>query len=86
MICIGKIRKKYLHLCKKNIYRKRTIITRGLYIHYPIFESNFFVFKEFFWKILSLCMVSILERFLIKSRFWWRAYNIWPYVCKMESK
>ena len=49
------------------IYCTRTIITRGLYIFYPIFEDHFFVFKEFFHKIISLCMVSIQERFLIKS-------------------
>ena len=30
------------------IYPTRAIITRGLYIFYPIFEDNFFVFKEVF--------------------------------------
>ena len=29
-------------------YRMRAIITRGLYIYYPIFEVHFYVFKEFF--------------------------------------
>ena len=29
-----------------------------------------------FLKILALCMVSIQERFLIKSRLWWCAYGI----------
>ena len=29
-------------------YCTRAIITRGLYIYYPIFEVNFFVFKEVF--------------------------------------
>ena len=29
-------------------YRTRAIITRGLYIFYPIFEDHFFVFKEVF--------------------------------------
>ena len=28
----------------------RAIITRGLYIFYPIFEDHFFVFKEFFFR------------------------------------
>ena len=31
-----------------NMYHTHTIITRGLYIFYPIFEDNFFVFKEVF--------------------------------------
>jgi hypothetical protein len=30
------------------IYRTRAIITRGLYIYYPIFEDQFFVFEDFF--------------------------------------
>ena len=29
-------------------YRTRAIISRGLYIFYPIFKDNFFVFKEVF--------------------------------------
>jgi hypothetical protein len=29
-------------------YRTRAILTRGLYISYPIFEDHFFVFKEVF--------------------------------------
>jgi hypothetical protein len=41
-----------------------------LYIFYPIFEDNFFVFKEVFQNFF-LCMVSIQERFLIKSGLWW---------------
>ena len=34
----------------KSMYRTRAIITRGLYIFYPIFEVYFFVFKEVFWE------------------------------------
>jgi hypothetical protein len=30
------------------IYRTRAIISRGLYIFYPIFKDHFFDFKEFF--------------------------------------
>ena len=29
-------------------YHQCAIITRGLYIFYPIFEVHFFVFKDFF--------------------------------------
>ena len=29
-------------------YRTRAIISRGLYIFYPIFEDHFFVFREVF--------------------------------------
>ena len=32
----------------ENMYRTRAIITRDLYIFYPIFEVHFFVFKEVF--------------------------------------
>ena len=49
------------------IYRTCAIITRGLYIYHPIFEDNFFESRRFFHKILSLCMVSIQEWFVIKS-------------------
>ena len=49
-------------------YRACAIISRGLYTFYSILEEYFFVFKEFFQKILSLCMASILEQFLIKSK------------------
>ena len=31
-----------------DIYRTRAIISRGLYIFYPIFKDHFFVFKEVF--------------------------------------
>ena len=51
----------------KNIYRMCAIITRGLYNFYPIFEGQKRFFKELFCKILTLCMVSIQERFQIKS-------------------
>ena len=41
------------------VYHTRTINCRGLYIYYLLFEDYFFVFKDFFLKILSLYMVSI---------------------------
>ena len=40
------------------MYFTRTIISQGLYIFYPIIETNFFVFKDVFQKILSLWMAS----------------------------
>ena len=58
-------------------YRTCAIISRGLYIFYPISKDHFFVFKEVFQKILSLCMACIQERVLIKSGLWWHAYSIW---------
>jgi hypothetical protein len=58
-------------------YCTRAIITRSFYIYYSIFEVHLFVFKEIFQKILYLSMVSIQERFVIKSEFWWRTYGIW---------
>ena len=55
-----------------------TIITCGLYILNPLFEGQkHFFSRRFFRKILPLCMVSIQERFLIKSGLCWRAYGIW---------
>ena len=40
---------------KNNItYRTRAIISRGLYIFYPIFKDQFFVFKEVFSEIFVL--------------------------------
>ena len=57
-------------------YRMCAIITRGLYIYYPIFEVHFFVFNEVFFRKNSV-LVSIQDRFVIKSGLWWRAYGIW---------
>ena len=70
------------------IYCTHAIITRSLYIFYPIFVDHFFVFKEIFKKILSLCMDSIQERFLIKSGLWWRAYGIYKNLlyCRLFCK
>ena len=41
-------------------------VIRGLY--HPIFEVYFFVFKEVFQKIMSLCMLYIQERFELNNR------------------
>ena len=50
------------------IYRTRGIIARGWYTFCPLFEVKRGLFKGLsFLKILVLCMVSIQERFLIKS-------------------
>ena len=58
-------------------YRMRAIISRDLYIFYPISKDQCFVFKEvFFQKILSLCLACIQEQLLIKRGLWWRAYGI----------
>ena len=51
----------------KDNYRTLAIISRGLYIFYPISKDNFFVFKEVFQKFQSLCMACIQERLVIKS-------------------
>ena len=49
------------------IYRTGAIITRGLYIFYPILKIISLFSRRFFQKILALCTVRIQERFLIKS-------------------
>jgi hypothetical protein len=46
-------------------YSTRCIYYPRLVYSYFIFEDNFFVLKRFFHRILSLCMVRILERFVI---------------------
>ena len=56
--------------------RTCAIITCGLYTFYPIFEDHFFVFMEFFQKILALCMDSAQEQFVIKSELLCQAYGI----------
>ena len=43
------------------------IISRGLYIFYPIMKNISLFSRRFFQKILFLCMASIQELFLIKS-------------------
>ena len=48
-------------------YRTRTIITRGLYTFYPLFEVQKRFSRNIFLKILALCMVGIQDRFLVKS-------------------
>ena len=55
------------------IYRMRAIITRGLYT--PFLKAKNVYLRSFFCKILTLCMVSIQEGFIIKSGLWWRAYG-----------
>jgi hypothetical protein len=52
-------------------YRTRAIITRGLYIHYPIFELHFFVSMTFFSE--NSILERIQEQFLIKSGLCLRA-------------
>ena len=47
------------------IYRTRAIITRGLYIFYPIFGGQKHFLRSFFRKILTLCTVSIQERVIV---------------------
>jgi hypothetical protein len=49
----------------KYVYRTRAIMTRGLYILNSLFEGQKRFFKEFFQKILALCVVSIQERVMM---------------------
>ena len=43
----------YFKKATKNIYCTRAIISRGLYIFYPISKGHFFVFKEVFSRAAS---------------------------------
>ena len=47
------------------MYRTRAIITRRLYTFYPIYEDQKRFLRNFFCKILALCMVSIQERVMM---------------------
>ena len=47
------------------IYRTRVIITRGLYIFYPILEGQKRIFKQLFRKFLTLFLVIIQERVMM---------------------
>ena len=40
----------HVHVATKVIYHKHAIISRGLYIFYPISKDHFFVFKEVFFR------------------------------------
>ena len=57
-------------------YPSDTIITHGLYLLNPLFEGQNHFSRRFFEKIVPYSMVSIQERFVIKSKVWWRAYGI----------
>ena len=43
----------------------------------PFLKSISLFSRSFFGKFLTLCMVSIQERFVIKNGLWWRAYWIY---------
>ena len=61
-------------------YRMRAIISRGLYIFYPISKDHFFVFKEVFSENFVLIRDSTISSpyvwLVFKSGLWWRAYGI----------
>ena len=50
----------------KKRYCRHAIIIRGFYTFYPIFAGQKLFLRSFFRKILTLCTVSIQERFQIK--------------------
>ena len=65
----------YLH-----IYRPRAIISRGLYIFYPIFKDHFFVFKEFFSEY-SVLMYGLYSRAAYDgARTVMYLYLVWHFV------
>ena len=50
----------------ENIYRKRAIITRGLYTYFkPTVKVKNIFSRRFFQKIMPLCMVSVQERVMM---------------------
>ena len=67
-------------------YHTRAIITRGLYIFTQCLKTISLCSRNFFQKILPLCMVSIQERFVIKSGLWWRAYGKYIFFSELDFK
>ena len=62
----AKINNKFdLNWFSVKIYHTHTIITCGLYIFHPIFESQKRFLGRLFHEILDLCMVSIQERVIM---------------------
>ena len=59
-------------------YRKRAIITRGLYTFF--LKSKKVFSRGFFLKILALCMVSIQERVMM-ARVWYSKLNVYQNYC-----
>ena len=53
-------------------YCTHAIVIHSLYILNLLFEGQ----KRFFQKILPLCIVSIQERFEIKSGLWWHYVHL----------
>ena len=62
--------------CPKNEYPTRAIISRGLYIFYPIYKDHFFVFMEVFSEN-SVLMYGLYSRAasnqerLMMARIWY---------------
>ena len=52
---------------KRRYYRMHAIISRGFYIFNLFLKPISLFLRRFYQNILSLCMASIQERFLIKS-------------------
>ena len=59
-----------------SMYRRHAIITRGLYIFYPLFEIQKRFSRNFLLKILTLFIVSIQERVIMaRLRYFNRAIS-----------
>ena len=63
------------------MYRTRAIISRGLYIFYPIFKDHFFVLKEVFSENSALMYglysrASSNQERLIVVRVWYMSFNL----------
>ena len=49
------------------VYRTHAKITSGIYTFYSMFEGQKRFSRSFVCKILTLCMVSVQDRFIISS-------------------
>ena len=69
------------------LHTVRALLEPAVCIFFTHFYKTISLFsRRFFQKILSLCMVNIQERFLIKSGLWWRAYGSWKQLCKADNR
>ena len=73
----------YHILCVNN--RTRAIISRGLYIFYPIFKDHFFVFKEVFSEN-SVLMYGLYSRAACNQERLMMARVRYTVVCKKVHK
>ena len=73
-------------LLTKLRYRTRAIITRGLYIFYPLFEVQKLFSRGFFVKILALCIQERVMMARVRYMFFEFCKNCTEPVSRVSHK